>query len=74
MLEYTYVGITPHTTKQPMMEQTSDTCQLLHSFLWCISRLIYASCILYIGQTYRYSPEYSFYVFSQQIYIYIYIF
>ena len=30
-----------------------------------------APCILYIGQTYRYSPEYSFYVFSQQIYIII---
>jgi hypothetical protein len=29
---------------------------------------LYAPCILYIGQTYRYSPEYSFYIFSQQIY------
>jgi len=28
---------------------------------------LYAPCILYIGQTYRYSTEYSFYVFSQQI-------
>ena len=32
---------------------------------------LYAPCILYIGQTYRYSPEYAFYIFSQQIYIYI---
>jgi len=29
---------------------------------------LYAPCILYIGQPYRYSPEYTFYVFSQQIY------
>ena len=29
---------------------------------------LYAPCILYIGQTYRYSPEYAFYIFSQQIY------
>ena len=27
-----------------------------------------APCILYIGQTYRSSPEYSFYIFNQQIY------
>jgi len=26
---------------------------------------LYAPCILYIGQTYRYSPEYAFYIFSQ---------
>jgi hypothetical protein len=30
---------------------------------------LYAPCILYIGQTYRYSPEYAFYIFSQQIYL-----
>ena len=30
-----------------------------------------APCILYIGQTYRYSPEYTFYIFSQQIYLII---
>ena len=28
-------------------------------------------CILYIGQTYHYSPEYTFYIFSQQIYLII---
>jgi hypothetical protein len=27
-----------------------------------------APCILYIGHAYRYSPEYTFYIFSQQIY------
>ena len=27
-----------------------------------------APCILYIGQTYRYSPECAFYIFSQQVY------
>ena len=39
------------------------------------SRIVYiyvfnlqAPCILYIGQAYRYSPEYAFYIFSQQIY------
>ena len=32
---------------------------------------LYAPCILYIGQTYRYSPEYSFYIFSQQMYLII---
>ena len=30
-----------------------------------------APCVLYIGQAYRYSPEYSFYIFSQQIYLII---
>jgi hypothetical protein len=28
-----------------------------------------AAGILYIGQTYRYSPENAFYIFSQQIYV-----
>jgi len=28
-----------------------------------------APCILYIRQTYRYSPEYAFYIFSQQMYL-----
>ena len=41
--------------------------------LWFRASLIYinlyAPCILYIGQTYRSSPEYSFYIFSQQIYL-----
>ena len=32
---------------------------------------LYAPCVLYIGQTYRYSPKYSFYIFSQQIYLII---
>jgi hypothetical protein len=32
---------------------------------------LYASCILYIGQTYRYSAENTFYVFSRQIYLII---
>ena len=30
---------------------------------------LYAPCILYIGQTYRYSQEYFFYIFSEQIYL-----
>ena len=33
----------------------------------------YAPCILYIGQTCRYSPQYSFYIFSQQIYLIIFL-
>ena len=32
-----------------------------------------APCVLYIGQTYRYSPEYTFYIFSQQIYFIIFL-
>ena len=32
-----------------------------------------APCILYIGQTYRYSTEYTFYIFSQQIYLIIFL-
>ena len=28
---------------------------------------LYAPCILYIGQTYHYSPQYTSYIFSQQI-------
>ena len=32
---------------------------------------LYAPCILYIGQTYRYSPQYSFYIFSQKIHLII---
>ena len=35
---------------------------------------LYAPRILYIGQTCRYSPEYSFYIFSQQIYFIIFFF
>ena len=30
---------------------------------------LYAPCILYIGQSYRYSPGGAFYIFSQQIYL-----
>ena len=33
----------------------------------------YAPCILYIGQTCRYSPQYTFYIFSQQIYLIIFL-
>jgi hypothetical protein len=36
-----------------------------------ITLKLYALCILYIGQTYRSSPQYSFYIFSQQIYLII---
>jgi len=32
---------------------------------------IYIYIYIYIGQTYRYSPDYCFYVFSQQIYLII---
>jgi len=39
------------------------------SSLLCIK--LYAPCTLYIGQTYSYSPEYTFYIFSQQIYLII---
>ena len=28
---------------------------------------------IYIGQTYRYPPEYSYYIFSQQIYLIIFL-
>ena len=49
------------------------------NFLFCDSFLdlnlsyhnpinLYAPCILYIGQTYRYSPEYSFYILSTNIF------
>ena len=34
---------------------------------------LYEPCILYIGQTYRSSPEHSFYIFSQQIYLIIFL-
>ena len=34
---------------------------------------LYAPCVLYIGQTYRFSPQYSFYIFSQQIYLIIFL-
>ena len=34
---------------------------------------LYVPCILYIGQTYRYSPVYAFYIFSQQIYFIIFL-
>ena len=34
---------------------------------------LYAPCILYIGQTYRYSTEYTFYIFSQKIYLIIFL-
>jgi len=34
---------------------------------------LYAPCILYIGQTHRYSPEYAFYIFSEQIHLIIFV-
>jgi len=34
---------------------------------------LYAPHVLYIGQTYRYSPEYTSYIFSQQIYLIIFL-
>jgi len=34
---------------------------------------LYAPYILYIGQTYRYSPQYAFYIFSQQINLIIFL-
>jgi len=34
---------------------------------------LYAPCILYIGHTYRYSTENTFYIFSQQIYLIIFL-
>jgi len=34
---------------------------------------LYAPCILYIGQTYRSPPEYTFCIFSQQIYLIIFL-
>ena len=37
----------------------------------CFNRWV--PCILYIGQAYRYSPEYTFYIFSQQIYLMIFL-
>jgi len=33
----------------------------------------YIYIYIYIGQTYRYSPEYTFYIFSQQIYFIIFL-
>ena len=32
---------------------------------------LYASCVLCIGQAFRYSPENAFYIFNQQIYFII---
>ena len=32
---------------------------------------LYAPCVLYIGQAFRYSPENAFYIFNQQIYFII---
>ena len=37
----------------------------------CIN--LYAPCVLYIGQAYHYSPEYSFYIFSQAMYLTIFL-
>jgi len=34
---------------------------------------LYAPCILYVGQTYRYSTEFTFYIFSQQRYLIIFL-
>ena len=34
---------------------------------------LYAPRVLYIGQTYRYSPQYAFYIFIQQIYLIIFL-
>ena len=32
---------------------------------------LYAPCVLFIGQAFRYSPENAFYIFNQQIYLII---
>ena len=57
-----------NTTFQPV-EDISVTKVL--QCLQCSIFNLYAPCILYIGQTYRYSPEYTFYIFSQQIHLII---
>jgi len=44
------------------------------SIFWATNLVhLWAPCVLYIGQTYRYSPQYSFYIFSQQIYLIIFL-
>jgi len=45
----------------------------LSSNYWCDNLKLLAPCILYIGQTYRYSTEYTFYKFSEQIYVIIFL-
>ena len=39
-----------------------------------MSRYLQAPCILHIGQEYRYSPEHTVYIFSQQIYLIIFLY
>ena len=45
---------------------------LLYTIIWEIC-LTFRNHESYIGQTYRYSPECSFYIFSQQIYLIIFL-
>ena len=58
--------------------ENSAKCQVTFRRTMCLSPMngtgiccinLYAPCILYIGQTYRSSPQYYFYIFSQQIYL-----
>jgi hypothetical protein len=45
-----------------------------YSGFWQVPIDLYVPCILYIGQTHRYSPEYAFYIFRQQIYLMIFLY
>jgi hypothetical protein len=59
-----------NTTFQPVEDiSVTEVLQCLQ----CSIFYLYAPCILYIGQTYRYSPEYTFYIFSQQIHLIIFL-
>ena len=57
-----------HPHKQLLSHRTA----CVHYLLPTVSPYnLQTPCILYIGQTYRSSPEYSFYIFSQQMHLII---
>jgi hypothetical protein len=55
----------------PSWSVIGSTLPFLTFYLYEINLL--AQCVLCTGQTYRYSPEYSFSIFSQQIYLIIFL-
>jgi len=71
ILSTTFVRNISHSTYN-----SASYCQKWTHVYLCTAQLninLYAPCILYIGQTYRSSPQCAFYIFSQQIYLIIFL-
>jgi len=59
-----------HAHKIPLLFHVQSHIKPVCTPLSCVFNL-QATCVLYIGQVFRYSPENAFYIFNQQIYFII---